>query len=80
MSIATTNAATIQFSVSKGTTTRILNSSLLGRIPCISEWERRVLYRRELERVLNTGFHLVRDMGLGIDEALHEVSKPFYIE
>jgi uncharacterized protein YjiS (DUF1127 family) len=70
----------IQNSVSKGTTTRILTSSLLGHIPCISEWERRVLYRRELERLLNIGLHLVRDMGLGIDEALHEVSKPFYIE
>jgi uncharacterized protein YjiS (DUF1127 family) len=38
------------------------------------------MYRRELDRLLNTGLHLVCDMGLGIDEALHEVSKPFYIE
>jgi len=80
MSIATTNAPTIQNSVSRGATTRNLNSSLLGHIPCISEWGRRILYRRELERLLKTGLHLVRDMGSGIDEALHEVSKPFYIE
>jgi len=80
MSIATTNAPTIQNSVSRGATTRSLSSSLLGHIPCISEWERRILYRIELERLLNTGLHLVRDTGLDIDEALHEVNKPFYIE
>lgn len=80
MNIATTNPATIQDSASRGATTLNLSSSLLGHIPCISDWERRILYRRELDRLLNTGLHLVCDMGLGIDEALHEVSKPFYIE
>jgi len=80
MSIATTNAPTIQNSISKGATTRNLSGSLLAVIPCVSEWRRRILYRKELERLLSIGPHLVRDMGLGIDEVLHEVSKPFYIE
>ena len=80
MSIATTNTPTIQNTISRCATTRNLSGSLLGVIHCISEWRRRILYRRELERLLNTGPHLIRDMGLGIDEALHEVSKPFYVE
>jgi len=80
MSIATTNASTIQISISKGATTRNLSGSLLAVIPCVANWRRRILYRKELERLLNTGTHLIRDMGLGIDEVLHEVSKPFYIE
>jgi uncharacterized protein YjiS (DUF1127 family) len=80
MSIATTNAPTSQTSISRTTTTRNLRGSILGYFPCISEWRRRTLYRGELGRLLETGPHLVRDMGLGIDEALHEVSKPFYIE
>ena len=80
MSIATPNAPTTQNQISRGVTTRNLRGSLLGHIPCISEWRIRILYRRELERLLKTGPHLVRDMGLGIDEALHEVGKPFYIE
>jgi uncharacterized protein YjiS (DUF1127 family) len=80
MSIATTNAATIQDSISKSVTARNPGGSLLGVIPCISEWRRRILYRRGLVRLLGTGPHLIRDMGLGIDEALHEVSKPFYVE
>lgn len=80
MSIAPTNAPTIQNSISRAATTSNLSGSILGVIQCISEWRRRILYRRELERLLKTGPHLIQDMGLGIDEALHEVSKPFYVE
>jgi len=80
MNIATINAPGNQNPVSRGATTHSLSRSFLGHIPFVSEWERRILYRRELARLLDTGLHLVRDMGLGIDEALHEVSKPFYKE
>ena len=66
--------------LSKGIFTAISDNSLLQQIPLIAEWGRRIIYRRELGRLLDTGPHLVRDMGLGIDEALHEISKPFYIE
>jgi len=60
--------------------TGIPGNSLLLQIPLIAEWNRRIFYRRNLARLLDTGPHLVRDIGLGIDEALHEISKPFYVE
>ncbi len=49
-------------------------------VPLVAEWKRRVSYRGELRRLMETGPHLVVDTGLGIDEALYEISKPFYIE
>ena len=80
MNTASTYTQATQSFVSKGIFTAISGNSLLQQIPLIAEWERRIFYRRELGRLLDTGPHLVRDMGLGIDEALHEISKPFYIE
>jgi uncharacterized protein YjiS (DUF1127 family) len=58
----------------------VIKHSLIRAIPLISEWETRVLYRRELRRLLDTGLHLVRDIGMGLDEAFYEISKPFYIK
>ncbi|MDC1287194.1 hypothetical protein N8198_04850 [Gammaproteobacteria bacterium] len=80
MNTTTTYAHATQSIVSRNTFIRILCNSLLEQIPLIAEWERRFFYRRELGRLLDTGPYLVRDMGLGIDEALHEISKPFYVE
>lgn len=80
MNTTVTYTHAIQSFVSRGAFTGILGNTLLQRIPLIAEWERRIFYRRNLGRLLDTGPHLVRDIGLGIDEALHEISKPFYIE
>lgn len=80
MNTASTYTQSTQSLVSKGIFTAISGNSLMQKIPLIAVWERRIIYRRELGRLLDTGPHLVRDMGLGIDEALYEVSKPFYIE
>ncbi len=80
MNTTATYAHAIQSFVSRGAFTVILGNSLLQQIPLIAEWKRRIFYRKDLGRLLDTGPHLVRDIGLGIDEALHEISKPFYIE
>jgi uncharacterized protein YjiS (DUF1127 family) len=80
MNTTSTYTQATQSFVSRDAFTRILDNTLLQRIPLIAEWERRIFYRRNLGRLLDTGPHLVRDIGLGIDEALHEISKPFYIE
>jgi uncharacterized protein YjiS (DUF1127 family) len=80
MNTTSTYTQATQSFVSRDAFTRIPGNTLLQRIPLIDEWERRIFYRRNLGRLLDTGPHLVRDIGLGIDEALHEISKPFYIE
>ena len=58
----------------------VIKLSLIRTFPLIFEWEKRVLYRRDLRRLFHTGPHLVQDIGLAIDEALFEISKPFYIK
>lgn len=55
-------------------------TSIVGKIELVSEWIKRARYRRELRRLIETGHHLILDTGLGLDEAMYEVSKPFYIE
>lgn len=80
MNTTSTYTQATQNFVFRGIFTAISGNSLMQKIPLIAEWERRLNYRRELGRLLDTGPHLVRDMGLGVDEALHEISKTFYIE
>ena len=80
MNIATTYTREIEDKQPIGTIRSVIKHSLLRSFPLVSEWERRVLYRRDLRRLLYTGSHLVRDTGIGIDEALYEISKPFYIK
>ena len=80
MNTTATYAHVTQSFVSRGAFSRIPGNSLLQQIPLIAEWKRRIFYRKDLGRLLDIGPHLVRDIGLGIDEALHEISKPFYIE
>jgi len=58
----------------------VIKHSLIRTFPSISEWKKRVLYRRDLRRLFHTGRHLVQDIGLDIDEALFEITKPFYIK
>ena len=43
-------------------------------------WKQRVRRRKELRRLPETGQHLVVDTGMGVDEALFEIGKPFYVE
>ena len=80
MNTTSTYAQATQSFVARSASTGIPGISLLQLIPLIAEWERRIIYRRDLGRLLDTGLHLVRDIGIGTDEALHEISKPFYIE
>jgi uncharacterized protein YjiS (DUF1127 family) len=80
MNIATTYTPGVENKQPISTTKGVKKHSLMRSFPLISEWERRVLYRKDLRRLLYSGPHLVRDIGLGIDEALYEVSKPFYIK
>jgi hypothetical protein len=80
MNIATIYTPGVEKKQPISTTKGVIKHSLMRSFPLISEWERRVLYRRDLRRLLYTGPHLVREFGLGIDEALYEVSKPFYIK
>jgi uncharacterized protein YjiS (DUF1127 family) len=80
MNTTSTYAQATQSFVARSASTGIPGISLLQQIPLIAEWKRRIFYRKDLGRLLDIGPHLVRDIGLGIDEALHEISKPFYIE
>ena len=41
-------------------------------------WIARHRYRRDLARQLELGNHLVKDIGLTLEQALHEISKPFW--
>ena len=38
----------------------------------------RYRYRRELRRLLRVGPHMIDDVGLDRDQALHEADKPFW--
>ena len=54
--------------------------SVLYPVRLFRKWKRRVHQRKELRRLLETSHHLIIDYGLGVDEALYEISKPFYVE
>ena len=41
-------------------------------------WRARVAYRHDLGRLLATGPHLVRDLGLDAADVSEEVGKPFW--
>lgn len=42
------------------------------------EWRARRNYRKELRRLLSVGPHLLADVRLTVDEALEEISRPFW--
>ena len=42
------------------------------------EWKRRMQYRGELKRLLRVGPHMIKDVGLVLEEARREVDKPFW--
>ena len=43
-----------------------------------NEWRKRRNYRADLRRLLETGPHLIPDIGLSTEEAIREASKPFW--
>lgn len=44
----------------------------------LTAWIARQRYRRDLARQLELGNHLVKDIGLTPEQALNEISKPFW--
>ena len=44
----------------------------------IETWRERHCYRRELERLMSTGLHLIADIGLSRTHAEREAAKPFW--
>jgi uncharacterized protein YjiS (DUF1127 family) len=44
----------------------------------LSAWVARHRYRRDLIRQLELGNHLVKDIGLTLEQALCEIKKPFW--
>jgi uncharacterized protein YjiS (DUF1127 family) len=46
----------------------------------LREWRRRLRYRRDLRRLSRSGPHLIDDIGLTLEEARREMSKPFWEE
>ena len=42
----------------------------------IHAWRRRRSYRADLDRLLTTGDHLVRDTGFSREDAMREITKP----
>lgn len=41
-------------------------------------WRRRRCCRRDLRRLLRVGPHMIKDIGLTLEEASREVAKPFW--
>jgi uncharacterized protein YjiS (DUF1127 family) len=48
----------------------------IGRV--FGAWRRRYRYRRELERLMSSGPHLIEDIGLLRKHADREVARPFW--
>ncbi|WP_119268426.1 DUF1127 domain-containing protein [Taklimakanibacter deserti] len=44
----------------------------------LAAWIARHRYRRDLVRQLELGNHLVKDIGLTLEQALTEIRKPFW--
>jgi uncharacterized protein YjiS (DUF1127 family) len=44
----------------------------------VTAWIARRRYRRDLVRQLELGSHLIKDIGLTLEEALNEIEKPFW--
>lgn len=44
----------------------------------IGAWIARHRFRRDLSRQLELGNHLVKDIGLTLEQALNEIKKPFW--
>ena len=44
----------------------------------LGAWRQRYRYRRELERLMSSGLHLIEDIGLSRAHAEREVAKPFW--
>ena len=44
----------------------------------LGEWQTRRRYRRDLERLLRVGPHLIEDVGLTLQEASREIEKLFW--
>ena len=44
----------------------------------VTAWIARHRYRRDLVRQLELGNHLVKDIGLTLEQALNEIRKPFW--
>lgn len=42
------------------------------------EWEHRRVYRSNLKRLLRVGEYMIKDIGLTLDAARHEIDKPFW--
>jgi uncharacterized protein YjiS (DUF1127 family) len=75
--------ASLNANIAKSRDVNDLRSSLRGMptriVAELRAWRIRREYRRDLRRLLEIGPHLVIDMGIGVDEARHEISKPFYV-
>ena len=42
--------------------------------------QKRIRFRSDLRRLLKVGPYMIEDIGLNLDEVLHELSKPFWIK
>lgn len=42
--------------------------------------QKRIRFRANLRRLLKVGPYMIEDIGLNLDEVLHELSKPFWIK
>ena len=43
-----------------------------------AEWQRRRIYRSDLNRLLSVGEYMIRDIGLTLDDARREIQKPLW--
>ena len=41
-------------------------------------WQKRIRYRRELNRLMQVAPHMIDDIGLTLDQALSEADRPFW--
>lgn len=55
----------------------LIQTAAAGREKLV-EWKRRLHYRNELKRLMRVGPHMIKDVGLTLEEAYHETNKPFW--
>lgn len=57
---------------------RVSSRNGLDFLALLAEWRRRRRYRAELRRLLSTGPHLIKDIGLAMSDVEREAFSPFW--
>ena len=72
------------------TTTMFLSTPMPSTVPLLNRFyqiiskyrqlQKRARFRSDLRRLLKVGPYMIEDIGLNLDEVLHELSNPFWVK